>query len=66
MRLCAQGLNCNPAIRTQNSTAAFQALGVQCKPNAKPWWAEDQPSFVSDPADPNYGHCVGYVNTPSE
>ena len=24
------------------------------------WWAADQPSYVSDRSDPNFGECLGY------
>jgi len=61
----AKGLNCNPRIITQNSADVFKSVGSNCKPNPKSWWAEDQPSVVSDPNDPNYGECLGYVNVPA-
>ena len=50
-----QGLNCNANIQTMNSTLLFKQLGVNCTADPQPWWAEDQPSFVSDPSDGNYG-----------
>ena len=143
------GMNCNPAIQTNNSTALFQALGVTCVADARcvriwelqpggqlghhakrtrlsslggrpahhtfpctlafpvvglthstrgawwhgawsvvvlwwcgstltlawcgvrcgvvlcgvecsPWWASDQPSYISNSSDPNYGRCLGW------
>jgi hypothetical protein len=60
----AQGLNCNPNIQTNNSLSLFQSLGVNCKADTRNWWAEDQPSYVVDPSDPNYGDCLGYTNVP--
>jgi hypothetical protein len=29
------------------------------------WWANDQPSYVSNPADANYGRCLGWNHTPT-
>jgi hypothetical protein len=60
-----QAMNCNPAIKTNNSTALFTQLGVTCTPDAAPWWAEDQPAYISDHNDPNYGKCLGYTGVPS-
>jgi len=60
----AQGLNCNPNIQTGNNLSLFQQLGVNCKADTRPWWAEDQPSYVTDASDPNYGDCLGYTNVP--
>jgi len=39
-------------------------MGISCVADNTPWWAEDQPSYVSDPSDPNYGKCVGYTAVP--
>lgn len=65
----AKGLNCNPRIVTNNSPAQFASLGIKCTPDPAPWylhlfdsalrrsrWAEDQPSYVSNTSDPNYGY----------
>lgn len=38
---------------------------ISCTPDSAPWWAEDQPSYCSDPSDPNYGKCLGYNDVPS-
>jgi len=54
-----QGLNCNPHIVTNNSSAIFAELGITCQNNPTPWWAQDQPSFA-----PDSGQCLGYINTP--
>lgn len=56
----AQGMNCNPAVQTGNSSAIFTSLGVKCNADPRPWWAEDQPSFVSNSSDPNTGDCLGW------
>ena len=62
-----QGRTCLNHITTHDTTAAFLAAGVNCsKPSSGPkWWAPDQPSFVSDPSDPNVGECLGYINVPT-
>eukprot|EP00048_Salpingoeca_helianthica_P005713 m.90857 g.90857 ORF g.90857 m.90857 type:complete len:428 (-) comp13709_c0_seq2:45-1328(-) len=60
-----QGLSCIPSVPTNNSADIFKKLGISCKANPMAWWAEDQPSVVVDPADPNYGECLGYMNVPS-
>lgn len=60
-----QGMNCLEHVETNNSTAIFQKLGIECKADTKPWWAENQPSYCSDKSDPNYGYCLGYINVPS-
>eukprot|EP00456_Euglypha_rotunda_P077472 TRINITY_DN7316_c0_g2_i9.p1 TRINITY_DN7316_c0_g2~~TRINITY_DN7316_c0_g2_i9.p1 ORF type:complete len:426 (-),score=33.85 TRINITY_DN7316_c0_g2_i9:128-1405(-) len=62
----ALGLNCNGQIQTNNSNAIFGQLGVTCKADTRPWWAEDQPSYVSDPSDGNYGDCLGYTDVPQD
>jgi len=59
-----QGLNCNPSVQTGNNTDLFTQLGVKCTPDPQPWWAEDQPAYISG-ADPNQGKCLGYVNLPA-
>jgi len=60
----SMGLNCNPHIVTNNSSAIFNQLGINCKANPTNWWAEDQPSYVSGQNDPNYGECLGFTNVP--
>jgi len=62
----AISMNCNANIVTNNSAAIFASLGVSCKPDSRDWWAEDQPNYVSDPSDPNYGDCLGYTNVPQD
>src|SRR5438105_4501818 len=58
-------MNCNPHIQTNNSTAEFTKLGISCTPDQRPWWAEDQPSYVSDSSDQNFGRCLGFMAVPS-
>ena len=54
-------LNCNADIQTDNSTELFNELGINCTADTRPWWSEDQPAYVSDPSDSNYGRvCVCY------
>lgn len=60
-----QGMNCNPHVQTNNSIDLFTKLGISCTPDPENWWAEDQPSYVSDRSDGNYGKCVGYNNVPT-
>jgi len=60
----ANKMNCNPHIETNNSVAIFNKLGIQCQPDARDWWAEDQPGYVADPSDPNYKKCLGYTQVP--
>jgi len=60
----AQALNCDPHIDTGNKPDIFKQLGANCTADADPWWAEDQPSWVTLPSDPNYGKCLGFVNVP--
>jgi len=63
---CIQhGMNCNPTIVTNNTDAIFNSLGIKCTSDNRDWWASDQPSYVSDPTNPNYQHCLGYVNVPT-
>jgi len=59
------GKNCNPTIFTNNSTLIFTQLGIKCEADNTPWSAEDQPSYVSDPSDTNYGKCQGFINIPT-
>lgn len=61
----ANKMNCDSVINTQNSSDIFQKLGIQCQKDNRPWWAENQPGFVSDRNDPNYGKCLGYIDVPS-
>jgi len=62
-----QEMNCNPNIETNNSMALFTQLGINCTADNATWWAEDQPSYCSDPDDPNgnYGKCIGYEDVPA-
>jgi len=63
---CAsQNRNCNPHVETNNSVNIFSTFGIYCQPDTSPWWAEDQPSYVSGSTDPNYQKCVGYINVPT-
>ena len=53
------GMNCNPAIQTNNSDAIFALVGANCKSyDSSPWWASDQPSINTA------GVCLGYIGTP--
>lgn len=61
----AVGMNCNNAIQTNNSTAVFTQLGVNCTADSDPWWATNQPGFVSGSSDPNFGKCLGWTAVPS-
>lgn len=61
----SKGMNCNPAIDTNNSSAIFSQLGVSCKANPTPWWATNQPGYVSGKTDPNYGECLGWCAGPA-
>eukprot|EP01103_Thecamoeba_quadrilineata_P017355 TRINITY_DN6117_c0_g1_i1.p1 TRINITY_DN6117_c0_g1~~TRINITY_DN6117_c0_g1_i1.p1 ORF type:complete len:438 (-),score=58.40 TRINITY_DN6117_c0_g1_i1:38-1324(-) len=62
---CAsRNLNCNPRIQTDNTSTIFTDLNVTCNPNPTPWWAENQPCFVSNSSDARYGDCLGYINVP--
>uniref|UniRef100_A0A914DUT4 Uncharacterized protein n=1 Tax=Acrobeloides nanus TaxID=290746 RepID=A0A914DUT4_9BILA len=60
-------MNCNPRIETNNSTSLFTQVGINCTNDPSVWWAEDQPSYVSDKSDPNgnYGKCLGYISVPA-
>lgn len=58
------GMNCNPSIQTNNSADIFKTFGVNCELDSDPWWAEDQPSYISG-KDPNQGKCLGYTDVPS-
>lgn len=60
----AQGLNCNEHVETGNTSDIFKQLGATCTPDPRPWFAEDQPSWVTLASDPNYGKCLGFVNVP--
>mgnify|MGYP006902772249 FL=1 len=41
------GRTCNPYIKTNNSSSIFKELGVSCSPDPTPWWADNQPGWVS-------------------
>jgi len=60
----AQGMNCNPAIVTNNSVDIFTRFGINCTANPLPWWATNQPGYVSGSPDPNHGECLGYNSVP--
>jgi len=51
-------------IQSGNSSTIFKQLGANCTPDSSPWFAEDQPSWVTLSSDPNYGKCLGFVNVP--
>lgn len=66
-------LTCSPHVETNNSNTIFKALGVKCgalrgagggSTDRARWWAADQPSYCSDPKDPNLGMCLGYQDAP--
>lgn len=56
--------NCDPHIATGNTADLFRQVGANCTPDARPWWAEDQPSWVVDQRDGNFGKCLGFTNVP--
>ena len=41
------GRTCNPFITTDNSSTIFTDLGVKCTLDPQPWWADNQPGWVS-------------------
>ena len=41
------GRTCNPYIDTGNASTIFTDLGVKCTPDPQPWWADNQPCWVS-------------------
>lgn len=55
---------CSPFINTGNTTTLFTDLDVDCKFDSEPWWATNQPCFVSGSSDPNFGKCLGYIDVP--
>lgn len=59
-----QGRECLTSINTNNSTALFKQLGIQCTKTTPVWWAPNQPCYVSGAGDPNYGECLGYTEVP--
>ncbi len=64
---CASaGRQCNPNIVTGNSKALFTQVGAKCKESdyGNVWWADDQPSFVTDRGDVNVFRCLGWQNVP--
>eukprot|EP00930_Biecheleria_cincta_P023021 TRINITY_DN16685_c0_g1_i1.p1 TRINITY_DN16685_c0_g1~~TRINITY_DN16685_c0_g1_i1.p1 ORF type:complete len:767 (+),score=109.74 TRINITY_DN16685_c0_g1_i1:43-2343(+) len=62
---CAsRNATCVNHILTGDSTQPFQDLGINCTPDSRAWWARDQPCYVSDPKDKNYGKCLGYTKVP--
>lgn len=63
---CAKrGLVCSANIETRGSVDLFKRLGIQCTADNRNWWAHDQPCYVSDRTDGNYGRCLGYRGVPS-
>eukprot|EP00823_Brevimastigomonas_motovehiculus_P001068 TRINITY_DN115_c0_g1_i1.p1 TRINITY_DN115_c0_g1~~TRINITY_DN115_c0_g1_i1.p1 ORF type:complete len:426 (+),score=73.37 TRINITY_DN115_c0_g1_i1:173-1450(+) len=60
----AKQMNCNPKIETGGKIDLFKQLGVDCKEDSRDWYALDQPNYVSDSKDPNYGKCLGYKTVP--
>eukprot|EP00750_Incisomonas_marina_P018739 INCI3133.3.p1 GENE.INCI3133.3~~INCI3133.3.p1 ORF type:complete len:342 (-),score=50.12 INCI3133.3:31-1056(-) len=65
------GRTCVPLGATSVPTDVFsQASGgkIVCNQTSKSgdWWAPDQPSYVSDKSDPNYGDCLGYNGIPDD
>jgi len=55
-----KGMNCNPAIQTNNQSNFFSKVGVSCKiVDNDQWWASDQPSY-----EPTTGKCIGFINVP--
>jgi hypothetical protein len=67
----ALGLACEQLNVDHVSPDLFkQASGgkIVCNSTSKAgqWWAPDQPSYVSDPKDPNAGDCLGYVGLPDD
>ena len=66
----AKKMNCNPNIETNNTDLVFEKLGVQCKNSNgnstnKEWNGAEQPAYVSDLNDPDYGKCLGFMSVPS-
>ena len=60
-----KGMNCSPRIPgTPNDLmSAFEQQGVMCTQNTTAWSSTDQPSYASDPSDPNFGSCMGLTYT---
>lgn len=65
--------HCNPVLEPDNRTGTLGDFmsrlvrydtGAACSVDSTPWWAEDQPSYVWDPSDGNYGKCLGTFGTP--
>ena len=52
-------------IEPKESFDLFEKLGIQCIADNRTWWAHDQPCYVSDHTDGNYGRCLGYHGVPS-
>eukprot|EP01079_Euglenida_sp_SAG-EU17-18_P010357 gene10357-1876_t len=63
--LGTQGATCRETCSGQSLHCSWQ-VGIQCNKTAQEgkWWAPDQPSYVSDPKDANYGDCLGYKHVP--
>eukprot|EP01113_Clastostelium_recurvatum_P035244 TRINITY_DN488_c0_g1_i1.p1 TRINITY_DN488_c0_g1~~TRINITY_DN488_c0_g1_i1.p1 ORF type:complete len:437 (+),score=110.68 TRINITY_DN488_c0_g1_i1:126-1436(+) len=60
-----QGLNCNPNLALNGSNAIFQKLGVTCNMDSRPWWANNQPGYVSASNDGNFKDCLGWNDVPT-
>eukprot|EP01111_Echinosteliopsis_oligospora_P016031 TRINITY_DN6532_c0_g1_i1.p1 TRINITY_DN6532_c0_g1~~TRINITY_DN6532_c0_g1_i1.p1 ORF type:complete len:428 (-),score=102.59 TRINITY_DN6532_c0_g1_i1:51-1334(-) len=60
----SMSMNCIPRIITNNSADIFTELGVKCTDDPAPWWAHNQPGYVSGAGDPNYQKCLGYEAVP--
>jgi len=59
-----RGMDCNPRIITNNSSEIFKQLGSDCVPDARAWWATNQPGVVTNSSDPNFHKCLGYTSVP--
>eukprot|EP00656_Telonema_subtile_P053646 TRINITY_DN7822_c0_g1_i3.p1 TRINITY_DN7822_c0_g1~~TRINITY_DN7822_c0_g1_i3.p1 ORF type:complete len:480 (-),score=120.61 TRINITY_DN7822_c0_g1_i3:112-1551(-) len=62
------GRICLDSFDTGNTTALFAQAGVTCPAQSAQdgvWWSPDQPSYVTEKTDPNYGQCLGYKNVPA-
>eukprot|EP00658_Telonema_sp_P-2_P047480 TRINITY_DN3611_c0_g1_i2.p1 TRINITY_DN3611_c0_g1~~TRINITY_DN3611_c0_g1_i2.p1 ORF type:complete len:317 (+),score=85.44 TRINITY_DN3611_c0_g1_i2:166-1116(+) len=63
----ALGRTCLDTFATGNTTALFAQANVSCPAQSAQggvWWSPDQPSFVTDSSDPNFGQCLGFRNVP--
>ena len=62
-----KGLLCSPQIETEEGIELFERLGLGCKtnPGTDTWWEQDQPCYVNEASDVNYGLCVGFKSVPN-